>query len=386
MSATSRTYVRFPLARRIEHLVMLVSFSTLGLTGLVQKYITADISRFIITLMGGIEMTRFIHHFAATLMMFGVMYHIIYAGYEIFVLHTRPSMLPNLQDAKDGLQAFMYNLGLAKSRPQMGRYTFEEKMEYWAFVWGAIVMGGTGFLMWNPITTVKYLPGEFIPAAKAAHGGEALLAVLAIIVWHFYGVHLKSFNKSMWTGQMTEEEMLHEHPLELADIKAGVAERPVDAATLRKRQLIYLPVALILMGVMLFGIFGFLNVEETALETLPPVANLPIYVPQTATPIPTLPPTATTAAPTALTYDAFAGPLFQNKCGACHGSAAMAGLNLTTYTDALKGSQNGAMIVAGDSANSKLVQVQSSGKHPGLFSAEELEQIKQWINAGAPEK
>ena len=112
--------------------------------------------------------------------------------------------------------------------PQMGRYTFEEKMEYWAFVWGAIIMGATGFMMWNPISTVKFLPGEVIPAAKAAHGGEALLAVLAIIIWHMYGVHIKRFNKSMWTGKMSEEEMLHEHPLELADIKAGIADRPVD--------------------------------------------------------------------------------------------------------------------------------------------------------------
>jgi len=389
MSDTPRTYVRFPLARRIEHIVMLLSFSTLGLTGLIQKYATAGLSQALMSLLGGIETTRTIHHFAATVMMFGVMYHIVVAGYQIFVLHTRPSMLPSLQDAKDGLLAFMYNLGLAKSRPQMGRYTFEEKMEYWAFVWGAFVMGATGFMMWNPITTVKYVPGEFIPAAKAAHGGEALLAVLAIVIWHFYGVHLKSFNKSMWTGKMTEEEMLHEHPLELADLKAGVAERPVDAATLRKRQMIYLPVALVLVGVMLAGIYGFLNVEQTALETLPPVANLPIYVPQTATPIPTLPPTATaevSAAPVALTYDALAGPLFQQKCSACHGAAAMGGLNLTTYADALKGGKNGVVIVAGDSANSKLVEKQSAGGHPGQLSEEELNQIKAWIDAGAPEK
>ncbi len=84
----------------------------------------------------------------------------------------------------------------------------------------------TGFMMWNPIATARFLPGDFIPAAKAAHGGEALLAVLAIIVWHMYGVHIKHFNKSMFTGKISEEEMLDEHPLELADIKAGIANRP----------------------------------------------------------------------------------------------------------------------------------------------------------------
>ncbi|MBK7452547.1 MAG: hypothetical protein IPJ46_02175 [Anaerolineales bacterium] len=84
--------------------------------------------------------------------------------------------------------------------------------------------GGDGrdrLLMWNPITSAKFLPGEIIPAAKATHGGEAVLAVLAIILWHFYGVHIKFFNKAMWTGKMTEEQMQHEHPLELAAIKAG---------------------------------------------------------------------------------------------------------------------------------------------------------------------
>ena len=102
------------------------------------------------------------------------------------------------------MQALLYNIGFAKTYPQMGRYTFEEKMEYWAFVWGAAVMGMTGFLMWNPITATQYLPGEFVPAAKAAHGGEAVLAVLAIIIWHMYGVHIKRFNKAMFTGMQTE--------------------------------------------------------------------------------------------------------------------------------------------------------------------------------------
>jgi cytochrome b subunit of formate dehydrogenase len=183
------------------------------------------------------------------------------------------SMLPSLQDIKDGWQALLHNLGFAKSFPQMGRYTFEEKMEYWAFVWGAVVMGATGFMMWNPITATQYLPGEFVPAAKAAHGGEAVLAVLAIIIWHMYGVHIKRFNKAMFDGKMTEEDMLHEHPLELADIKAGIADRRPDAATIRKRQMIYYPIAAILTVGMLAGIFGFINAEETAITTVVPVSE-----------------------------------------------------------------------------------------------------------------
>ena len=288
----THTYERFPPARRIEHLVMLLSFITLALTGLPQKFSASPISIAFVYVLGGIENLRTIHHTAAIMMMLGTAWHLLVFGYLAYVRRTRFTMLPSLQDAKDAWLAFMYNIGRAKTPPQMGRYTFEEKMEYWAFVWGTIIMGATGFMMWNPISTVKLLPGEVIPAAKAAHGGEALLAVLAIIIWHMYGVHIKRFNKSMWTGRMTEEEMLHEHPLELADIKSGMADRSTDPATLRKRRGVYFPVAAVLALFMLGGVYGFVNAEKTALTTTErQVPTVVVFVPQTPTPAPTLTPT-----------------------------------------------------------------------------------------------
>jgi cytochrome b subunit of formate dehydrogenase len=409
MSAhTSRTYERFPLARRIEHLVMLSSFTTLGLTGLPQKFSSAPISIAFVELLGGIENLRLIHHIAAIVMMLGTAWHILVFGYLAFVRRTRLSMLPSIQDIKDGWQALMYNLGFSKTYPQMGRYTFEEKMEYWAFVWGAIVMGATGFMMWNPISTVRFLPGEAIPAAKAAHGGEALLAVLAIIIWHMYGVHLKRFNKSMFTGKISEGDMLHEHPLELADIKAGLTDRPVDPVTLRRRQQIYLPIAALLALFMLGGIYGFVNAEQTALTTTErQVPTVIVFVPQTPTPAPTLTPTkpatatsAVVASPTAaqagtettpaiassLTWDNAIGTMLQTKCGMCHGSAATAGLDLSTYATAIKGGTSGPAIVPGDAANSLIVKKQQAGGHPGQLTPDEIAQLIEWINAGAPEK
>ena len=405
----TRTYERFPLARRIEHLVMLLSFTTLALTGLPQKFPTADLSIAFVYILGGIENLRKIHHFAAMVMMLGTAWHILVFGYMGYVRRTRLSMLPSFQDAKDAWQAFLYNIGRAKTPPQMGRYTFEEKMEYWAFAWGAIIMGATGFMMWNPISTVKFLPGEVIPAAKAAHGGEALLAVLAIIIWHMYGVHIKRFNKSMWTGKMSEAEMLHEHPLELADIKAGIADRPVDPMALRKRQRVYFPVAAVLALFMLGGVYGFVNAEKTALTTTERrVPTVEVFVPQTPTPAPTqtptVPPTETPlptstpseAQPTSdstpatpassLTWDNAIGVLLQAKCGTCHGSAATAGLNLSTYADAIKGGNSGPVIVPGDAANSLIVQKQQAGGHPGQLTPDEIEQLVEWINAGALEK
>jgi len=382
-----RQFQRFHWAQRVAHALLLVSFTTLGLTGLPQKYAMTGWAQAMIKLFGGIETTRLIHHVAAGVLMLLTIYHILDIGYKIFVRRSQMRMLPGLQDVKDGFQAFVYNLGLGKRRPQMGRYTFEEKMEYWALVWGTAIMGITGFMMWNPLATLRLLPGEIIPASKAAHGGEALLAVLAIIVWHMYGVHLRRFNKSMWTGKLTEAEMLHEHPLELADIKAGIAQRPVDLKTLRKRQTIYYPVGGVLAVAMLLGVYGFVNGEKTAITTVPPISNpIPVYVPQTPTPSPTAQPTPTSGA-VVLTWDGSLGPLFQAKCGACHStSVKLAQLSFAVYADALKGGQDGPVILPGDAAGSLLIQKQQAGGHPGQLTAEEIELVSQWIAASAPEK
>ncbi|MEP7135633.1 MAG: cytochrome b/b6 domain-containing protein [Chloroflexota bacterium] len=404
MSTAINFYERFPLARRIEHFTMLLSFTTLGLTGLPQKFPTASLSVAVVNLIGGIENLRIIHHTAAIIMMLGTVWHLLVFGYMAYVRRTRLSMLPSLQDAKDGIQALLYNVGLAKSFPQMGRYTFEEKMEYWAFVWGTAVMVVTGFMMWNPLATVKFLPGEAIPAAKAAHGGEAVLAVLAIIIWHMYGVHIKRFNKSMFTGKMSEQDMLHEHPLELADIKAGIAERPVEPVAVRKRQQIYFPIAAVITIVALGGLYGFVNAEQTALTTTERIIPTVIaYVPQTATPAPTQTPTSlptetslptqpgTDSTPSASasssTWDSAIGAIFQTKCSACHGSSATAGLNLTVYADAIKGGVSGPIFTAGDAANSLIITKFQSGKHPyAQLTPEELALISDWINAGTLEK
>jgi hypothetical protein len=207
-----------------------------------------------------------------------------------------------------------------------------------------------------------------------------------------YGVHIKSFNRSMFTGRMTEEEMLHEHPLELADIKAGVAERPLDEAALRRRQRVFLPIAGALALFMLLGVYGFVNAEQSALTTIPRRApTTVVFVPWTPTPAPTMTPTlegGATVAPVpsgALTWDDTIGPMLQAKCTTCHGAGALGGLNLSTYEDAIRGGTSGEVILPGDSANSLLVQIQQSGDHPAVLTPEELAQVIEWIDAGAPE-
>jgi mono/diheme cytochrome c family protein len=86
------------------------------------------------------------------------------------------------------------------------------------------------------------------------------------------------------------------------------------------------------------------------------------------------------------TYDNYAGPLFTQKCGACHGDLASGGLNLLTYTGLMDGGKDGAVIVPGDSVNSLLFKIQNAGKHFANLTSEELENIQKWIENGAPEK
>jgi formate dehydrogenase gamma subunit len=267
----ARVYERFTRSDRVQHSVMLVSFLVLTVTGLPQKYIYLNNHYLddLIELLGGLETVRVVHRWAATVLMLVTVYHLLAVAQRALVRRVSLSMLPRYQDVLDGLQSLRYNLGFAKARPRSDRYTWEEKVEYWSLVWGTIIMIGTGFMLWNPIATARFLPGQWIPAAQVVHGGEALLAILAVLVWHFYSVHLRQFNRSMFTGQMSEAEMEHEHPLELERIKAGTAEPALDPARLARRQKIFLPVAGVVAALLLAGIYWFVTFEQTAITTLP---------------------------------------------------------------------------------------------------------------------
>lgn len=381
-----KTYTRFSLSQRIEHAVLLISFSLLGLTGLPQKYATTPLGEFGLRFFGGIETTRIIHRSASIVLMVVSIYHILAVLYRVVVKMVPLTMLPVPEDFKHLWQDIKFYLGQRDRKAFYGRYNYVEKAEYLAVVWGTLIMAITGFMMWNPIATAKLLPGEFIPAAKAAHGGEAVLAVLAIILWHFYHVHIRHFNTSIFTGELTQEEMAHEHPAELAAIESGEAYQPPPPELIRKRQRAFIPVAALLTLGLSIGLVAFVSFEETAIETIPDPEPAPVFVPLTPTPEPTLPATPTSAPiegePT--WSDTFEG-LFRDRCGSCHGVTQVGGLSLATYELAIEGGVTGPSIVPGDSQASVLIQVQQEGGHPGQLSEEELQRVIEWIEAGAPE-
>ncbi len=281
-NAQQLEYNRFNVFQRIEHGVLLVSFTVLAITGLPQMFSLQPWAAFMIAAMGGIETVRIIHRTAAVLLIVGTIYHFVAVSYRVFVRRVAMTMLPGWQDVRDGLQALGYNVGLVKTPPRMGRYNFGEKIEYWAVIWGTVVMVITGFMLWNPIATTSFLPGQFIPAAKAAHGGEALLAVLSIITWHFYNVHVKRFNRSMFTGKISHAEMEEEHALELAEIERGQQREP-DPEGVRRRRRLFTPVAAVITTILLIGLYFFVTYEQTAITTVPR-QQVDVFTPLTPAP------------------------------------------------------------------------------------------------------
>lgn len=388
---------RFSVSDRAEHWLQVITFVALAITGLIQKWPEAGFSRWAITTLGGIETTRLIHRVFATMLLLAVVYHLFTAGKRVFVDRAPRTMLPGRGDMRAAWQGILFNLGRREQPPLQGRFTWEEKIEYWAIVWGTLVMTATGFMLWNPIATAEFLPGQFIPAAKAAHGGEALLAVLAILVWHFYHVHLRHFNTSIFSGYMSRREMEKEHPLELAAIEAGDFDRPPTNVTEQRRRR-FVPAYSVVAGVLLVGIYFFVTFEETAIQTIDPPEDVTVFVPA---PTPTVPlvttttteateetTTTTTTTPTgeAVSWDTGIQQLFAGECGACHtGGGGFGGLDVSTYETILAGGNTGPGIVADDPDTSVVYTLQLEGGHPGQFTDQDLSMVLEWIQTGAPQ-
>ncbi len=323
----AKEYLRFSLPQRLEHWVMVLAFTVLAVTGLPQKFAGDGWAEAMIAAMGGIELTRLIHHTAAIVLILGAIYHFVNLMYLVIVRRVRWTMFPQLQDALDALNALRYNIGLRKEAPQYEHFAWGEKFEYWALVWGTLIMAITGFMLWNPIITSRFVSGDVIPAAKAAHGAEAILAVLAVLTWHFYNVHLKSFNKAMFTGKISEHEMSEEHALELARVAQGESLRTPDPVKVSQRRRVFLPIALVISLALLFGVFLFTTAETTAVTTIRrAAATIQVYAPQTKTPTPTRQPTTqpgqatpTTASGGGTTAIALpADHVGRTVCTACH--------------------------------------------------------------------
>jgi cytochrome b subunit of formate dehydrogenase len=222
--AAHRLYVRMTLAERIQHGTLLVSFITLVLTGFALRYPDAwwvapirNLSPWMFELRG------ILHRIAAVVLVGASVYHLYY----LFVVprgkQLLRDLLPRRQDLVDAAGVVQYNLGLTKEKPLFGRFSYVEKSEYWALVWGTAVMGVTGVILWFDNTFLGLLTKSGWDIARTVHYYEAWLATLAIVVWHFYFVIFNPdtypINLAFWKGTLTEEEMEEEHPLELQKLQ-----------------------------------------------------------------------------------------------------------------------------------------------------------------------
>jgi len=218
MSMPGAMVRRFTLAQRIEHFVLILSFNMLAFTGLPQKYFQTGWAERIIQLLGGIERTRFIHRTFALILIAEALWHIGAMLAARRAGREHGDMAVNFGDFRRVLGDIAFLLGLRREKPAFARYDYRQKLEYWAVVWGTVVMATSGLIMWFPETVARYLPGVIVPASRVAHGGEALLAILSVIIWHFYNAHFRPdifpMDRAMWSGEIPLERLRHDHRAE----------------------------------------------------------------------------------------------------------------------------------------------------------------------------
>jgi len=220
----SLVFLRFSRGQRIQHQILIVSFTTLAITGLLQRYSQLYLVGLIINgVFGGIETLRTIHHLFALVFILEAVYHTWEIIMSWLVKRDSMAMLPTIQDLDDLVQMIKFNLNKTDRRPLFDRFSVEGKMEYWALLWGGVVMIITGIIQWFPTLITKILPGYAIPVSRAIHSWEAVLATLAILTWHLYHTVIKERNQSIFTGYMTEKELQESHPLEYRRIQGAHA-------------------------------------------------------------------------------------------------------------------------------------------------------------------
>ncbi len=214
---TERPVVRMTASQRWQHFLLASSFIVLAITGFALKFPDSWLAK---VMCSSEPFRRWTHRIAGIILLGVGLYHVIY------LLATRDGrklvadLFPVKKDAADVWHAVCYLGGFTKSKPKIGRFGYAEKMEYWAVVWGTIIMGATGLAIWLKIDVTQWLPRWVVTVATTIHYYEAVLACLAIIVWHFYHVifdpEVYPLNTACLDGRISEEFQLHEHPLEPA--------------------------------------------------------------------------------------------------------------------------------------------------------------------------
>lgn len=225
-----RVVTRMTAMQRIQHIALLASFFVLVATGFALKFPDSWFA----ALLGMSEKVRGVtHRVAAVVLIAAGVYHLFYIALTREGRRLLKDFLPVPSDASDVLRAMAYALGLTSEKPEFTRFNYAEKAEYWALVWGLIVMASTGIMLWAKVFFGNLLPRWWLDVATAIHLYEAILATLAIVVWHFYQVFLDPdiypMNWAWWDGKMSAEHYREEHGLDSATLLELARQEQLDA-------------------------------------------------------------------------------------------------------------------------------------------------------------
>jgi cytochrome b subunit of formate dehydrogenase len=224
-----RLHLRMSVNERLQHGLLALSFVALVVTGFMLRYPEAWWVVGIRNLSAGaFEWRGVLHRIAGVAMIGAGIWHFWYLAFTVRGRQVFRDLLPRARDLTDPFRVLRYNLGLAPTKPQFARFSYIEKAEYWAMVWGTLLMAITGAILWFDNTSMGLFTKLGFDISRTIHFYEAILATLAIIVWHFYFVifnpDIYPMNLAWLTGRMSEKEMLEEHPLELAAAKAAATK------------------------------------------------------------------------------------------------------------------------------------------------------------------
>jgi formate dehydrogenase gamma subunit len=211
-----RTLVRMDLSQRTQHLVLALSFIALAWTGFALKFPDSWMAHSL----GSESVRRWSHRIAGVVLLLAGAYHLGYIAATREGRRLVKDMLPTLKDAHDVVANARRLAGAGGEKPKFGRFGYAEKMEYWAVVWGTVIMGTTGLMIWFKMGVTHFLPRWAIDVAITIHYYEAVLACLAILVWHLYHVifdpDVYPLNRAVLDGRVSREWLEEEHPLDPA--------------------------------------------------------------------------------------------------------------------------------------------------------------------------
>lgn len=179
---------RMPRALRWQHGLVMGSFPVLVYTGFALTYPEHWWATPMVHFEGTIPLRGLLHRTAAVAMMAALVWHAVHLAVSPELRACLRGALPSRNDVRVLRGTVAWWAGRRAHPPAAGPWHYAEKVEYWAFLWGAVLMSITGIALWFENATLRWLPGWVPAVATALHFYEAVLATLAILCWHLYWV------------------------------------------------------------------------------------------------------------------------------------------------------------------------------------------------------